>query len=332
MKRLVILVIVMGLFICGTVSAAEIEAYVTAKGEYGEVSTITGNGTAGQGTYSVDHPRFPVSDTRGNVYFLDGDQKKTKLRMWNGKRNTTIVDMAVNKVTRREGEFYTAGLAVVKNNVYFALKDRTYKVTNGIVSEMPKVAKWMKENQYHYIYRMESYQSQLAFMFWSKLGGGTYGFALYNPQNGSMEELLPTGWYGNPTNFELLPDGVMVATEGGFIYYEQFFPRKSIIVLNTNEGQILDVWVDKEKTIYYSLVKDKLKPIIRTIPRGTSNRHNDTEVFVGSTQGYTDGIADEVQMHHPTDFSWDGSGYIFSDRENNAIRKVWGDKGPLSLD
>jgi hypothetical protein len=302
----------------------EITSEVIKKGENGQVSTIIGNGTAGQGTFTVDHPRFPVADSNGNVYFLDGDQNHTKLRMFNGEKNITVVDMAVNKVTEREGQYYTAGLAIVKDTVYFALKDRAYKLIGDRVTEMTKVAQWMKDNEYHYIYRMESHEDDLVFMFWRK--NWTYGFARYDLTDGSVEELLPAGYYGNPTNFELVTGAVMVSTEGGEVYYEEFFPRKSVMVVNTNEGQILDVWAGNDKTIYYSLVKDKLKPVIRMIPKGTTNRHNEVQVFAGSIQGFVDGVADEVKMHYPTDFQWDGSGYIFSDRENNAIRKVWIDK------
>jgi hypothetical protein len=315
-----------GLGACARETTAA-ESNVVKQGEYGEVSTIVGNGTAGQGTYTTDHPRFPASNSKGVVYFLDGDQKNTKLRAWDGKKNKTLVDMKTNKVTRREGEFYTSGLAVVKDKVYFSSKDKAYKLVGDRVTEMTDIKKWMKDNEYHYIYRMEQEDDDLTFMFWRK--NWTFGFARYDLQSGDMELLLDAGWYGNPTNFEVLPEGVMIATEGGTVYYEKFFPRESSTIVDTNEGIILDVWADSDKTIYYSLVKDKLKPVIRMISKDTSNRQNDVEVFAGSVQGYVDGVQDEAEMHWPTDFTWDGTGYIFSDRENNAIRKVWIDSKPL---
>jgi hypothetical protein len=309
--------------------ASGIDAQVVSSGEYSQVSTIVGTGTAGQGTYTTDHPRFPVASGK-RVYFLDGDTQNTKLRYWDGKRNTTLVDMSTNKVTRREADFFTSGLAVTNGVVYFASKDHAYKVIGDRVTEMTNVVKWMKSHGYYYIYRMEKYQDDLVFMMWSKSSGGTYGFAHYDLQSGTVSELLEPTFLGNPTNFEALPDGILVATEGGQIYYEKYFPRQSMTFVDTNEGQILDAWIDEDKTLYYSIAKDKLKPVIRSVPNHT-HRTNENDVVAGSVSGYVDGIGDEVEMHDPTNFSWDGSGYIFADKENNTIRKLWIDRKPYSL-
>lgn len=327
-KRTVLGVLIALAFLWGVSRALAIESNVVEKGEHLEVSTIVGNGTQGQGDYTVDHPRFPVSDGEGNVYFIDGSQKTAKLRMWDGKKNKTIVDLRKNKVTGREGEFFSTGVAVAGKTVYFSSEEKAYKMIEERVTEVTDISKWMKENKFQYIYRMESAKDDLIFMLWRK--DDRYAFIRYTPEDRNIEELLPARRYGEPLNFELLPEGILISVRGGFLYYEQFFPRKSHTTVDTNEGTITDAWADEDKNIYYSLVKDKVRPTIRIIPQG-KKAYNETEDIVGSIAGFVDGIADEVQMDNPMDFSWDGSGYLFSDRESNAIRKLWIDKKPLYL-
>jgi hypothetical protein len=287
-----------------------IDSEVVTEGEYGQVSTIIGNGTAGQGEYTTDHPRFPAVDSKGNIYFIDGSQKTAKLRMFNGEKNTTVIDLRKDKVTRREGEFFHSGLVIINDTVYFSSEEKVYKLVDDRATELdPSIKQWMKDNQYEYVYRMEQYEGDLVLMLWSK--NWTHGFIKYDLDSKEIEELLPAQPYDAPTNFTILPQGILVSTESGNAHYEQFFPRQTITVVNTSNGIIKDVWMDKNKTIYYSIVDEKNKRAsIHTVS-------NDTGRNIG------------FALKSPTDFTWDGEGYVFSD--GNELKWIKLDR-PISED
>jgi hypothetical protein len=306
---------------------------IVSQGEYGQVSTITGNGTQGQGVYTLDHPRFPGVDSKGNVYFLDGSQKTMKLRKWDGEKNTTLVDMNKNVVTAREGDFYSTGLQVIKDTIYFSSKDKAYKLIGDRVTEIDEgIRTYMKENKYAYIFRMEQMHGDLVFMFYKK-GDYTsyyeYGFASWNLSTKTMTDISPPSQYYNPSNFFIQDRGIDIATLSGAIHYEKFFPSQFYDHLNTNMGQILDVWIAEDKNIYYAINQDK---VYFKIYRITGKGDDLGELVAGGAMGFRDGVADEVRMDYPTDFTWDGSGMIFADRDNNAIRKIWLDSKPLNYE
>lgn len=316
------------------VNAEATYAEIVKSGEYGQVSTIAGNGTQGQGAYTLDHPRFPAPDRKGNVYFLDGNQKTMKLRKWDGSRNTTVVDMKKNTVTAREGEFFSTGLEIINGQIYFSSEEKVYKLIGDRVTELdPAIKEWMKENHYVYIFRMEQYKNELVLMLFRK-GDYTqareYGFIKYNPATKAIEEVLPAMQYPNPSNFFMQDKGISVTSLTGAIYYEKFFPRESKDQLSTNEGQILDTWID-DSYVYFAINKDQTQYQIYRNPIGARGDYTLGELVVGGYMGYTDGVADEVRMDYPTDFVWDGSGYVFADRDSNAIRKIWIDSKPLSM-
>lgn len=316
-----------------TVHAESTYAETASEGEYGQVTTVVGNGTPSQGTYTLDHPRFPAVASNGNVYFLDGSQKTMKLRMWDGNKNKTIIDMKTNKVTAREGEFFSTGLQIVNDTVYFSSEEKVYKLVGNRATELDSdISRWMKDNHYVYIFRMEQYDNDLILMLFRK-GDYTqareYGFIRYDLGTGEIEEVLPATQFPNPTNFFMQEKGISVTSLTGAIYYEKFFPRTSKDQLNTNQGSILDTWID-DTDIYYVIQKDKVSFEIRSIPIGQRGEGLGTLV-AGGYMGYVDGVADEVKMDYPTDFVWDGTGYVFADRENNSIRKIWIDSKPLSM-
>jgi hypothetical protein len=329
MKRMIALTTLLAVIATSPVYAKEqIEAEVVSHGENGQVSTIVGNGTAVQGSYTTDHPRFPGSDGKGHIYFLDGDQRHSKLRMFDGKSNATLVDLTKNKVTKEEGEFYTTGLEIVKGSIYFASNNKVYRyVSKDRVTELDgKIKNWMKENQYTYIYRMEQHDGKLILMLWRK--NWTYGFASYDPKTRTMEEIFDATEQLGATNFFIHSKGIEISTTYGYVYYEKFFPRDSYDHVNINWGKVLDTWLDKEKRIYFVVEQDSNQYIIYRMSPGETIEKNEN-VLAGGFMGYTDGFSDEVRMQYPTDFTWDGSGYIFSDRDNNAIRKIWLDTPPL---
>lgn len=300
-------------------------AEVITQGENGQFSTIIGTGTAGQGEYTVDHPRFPAADGKGNVYFLDGSQKTAKLRMFNGAKNVTIANLREDKVTGREGEFYSSGLQIVGGTVFFSSIENVYKLVGERITLLSEnIRNWMKENQYEYIYRMEQFQGDLVLMLYSK--SNEYGFMRYHMDSGEIEELLGKSFYANPTNFSIHDKGIEVSSESGYIYYEKFYPRDGLYHLDTNVGQILDAWVGEDDDLYYALFRDKTKMLIYRNQKGVDDGFG--TLVTGSIRGYVDGVADQVQMDYATDFSWDGSGFLLSDRDNNVIRKLWLDVGP----
>ncbi len=326
MKR-IILISLAFLVAIGSTAYAEVSSDVVSHGEYGQVSTIAGNGTAGQGTYTMDHPRYPAPDSKGNVYFIDGSQKTAKLRMWNGSKATTIVDLRKNTVTKREGEFYATGLQIVNRSMFLSSNNKVYKVLGSRMSEIPSITRYMKDEKYKYIYRMEQYDGDLILMLWRK--NWTYAFVRYHISDDSMEEILPAAAYPSPTNFFMQDRGISISTEFGNVWYEKFFPRKSVDQIDTNTGKILDTWIT-ENGVYFVLLKDQTQVLIYMVPLNTVDDTGDDLVLIaGGPIGFYDGTADEVQMDGATDFVWDGSGYIFADEGSNALRKLWLDEKPL---
>lgn len=299
-------------------------AEVVTQGENGQVSTVIGTGTAGQGDYTVDHPRFPAADGEGNVYFLDGSQKTAKLRMFNGTKNVTVANLREDKVTAREGEFFSTGLQIVGGTLYFSSEENVYKLEGDRITLLNEsIRRWMKENQYEYVYRMEQFQGDLVLMLYSK--SNEYGFIRYHLNSGEIEELLGKSFYANPTNFFIHDKGIEVSSESGYIYYQKFYPKDAYYHLDTNVGMILDAWKGQDGLLYYALQRDKTKMLIYRIDQSGEGFGT---FIAGSIRGYVDGIADQVQMDFATDFSWDGSGFLFADRDSNAIRKLWIDVKP----
>lgn len=334
MKKVICMVILMTMLFSSIVSAAEDQVIKQERVQHGDnwqVSTIVGNGVDKQTDRSVWGPRFPSVDGAGNTYFLDGDQKNLKLRKYNGNRIETIVDMKKDKVMSRYKEWYSTGTAFINGNVYFSTNEDVFRVQGKQAFRLDTgIKEWMKNEDYHYIFRMEQHNNDLYFMMWSK--SWNWGFAKYDMETQSMELLLWGLYYSDPTNFFVTDEeGFLVSTGSGEIYYEDQYGEYSdllgsMMVLNTNDGKILDVWADDEKTIYFSMQTRRSDVLIRTITKEDSEEVNN---MVGSRLGYQDGSYDQVEMDYPTDFVWDGSGYIFADTYNHSIRKLWLDRKPM---
>jgi hypothetical protein len=243
-----------------------------------------------------------------------------------------LVDTQKNVVTKREGEFFSTGLQIIDDQVYFSSEEKVYKLIGDRVTELDeKIAEYMKDEHYAYIFRMEQYKGDLVLMLFRKGNYALpeYGFVKYDLDSGELETVLGPGHFPNPSNFFMQEKGISVTSMNGFIFYEKFFPRSSYAQMNTNQGAILDTWIDKDD-IYYVINKDTSKYVIYRNKIGTQVSDLGEKVAGGFT-GFTDGVADEVRMDYATDFSWDGSGFLFSDRDNNAIRKLWIDSRPLNI-
>lgn len=316
----------------GSVSAGEIKAEVVTRGEYGEVSSIMGNGTGAQGAYTVEGPRN-LAYQSGKIYFVDGTHERAKLRVYDGKKNTTLVNLVTDEVAAKNSEFFVStGVAVVDREVFISSHRELYLVKSSkskgnYLTRVPKVKDYMKKNGFDYIYRMESMGNDLYFMLAHKSRG--YGFIKYSAKTKSVEQVLEVKTYpSGPNNFYVDREGILIAFQSGIVRFESFFPRKSVDVIRTNEGAFVDMWTGKDGYLYYIENRDRVKWII-----GQRHRKNteDESLLAGGRRGYVDGLLDQVEMDGATDFVWDGSGYLFADKGNHAIRKVWLDSGPTSI-
>jgi hypothetical protein len=320
------------------------ESEIVEDGQWGQVSTIIGNGVAGDGPYQTDHPRYPGIDSKGNIWFMDGPHNNSRLRMYNGEEVETIMELKYNKIVRKQGYFTPTGLAVINDVVYISSIWDVYKVYKDdggeyrITQASPKIKQFMDARHgqnvnsysYKYVYRMEAYDGDLYLMLATKRVG-QYNFVKYDIENDTIEALMrrPKSYTG-AQNFYVDKEGILIAA-GGTIIAEDLYPRKTFLVVDTMQCCVFyDVFMDQEGYMYYSVREDKWKYRIVTHHRKDTSAV--TTVAGGSGTNLVDGIMDEAQMDTAEGFIWDGSGYLFTDARNHAIRKLWIDVPPSSLE
>lgn len=315
------------------ISAAAIKAEVVKVGEEGQVSTIIGNGTASQGKYTVEGPRNLDVDGK-KIYFVDGKHDKALLRVFDGKTNSTYVKLAGDEVAGKNSKYFVStGLAVVDREVFVSSHVKLYSVKSKTLTKekylthVSKLHDYMDKNGYDYIFRMEEYDKKLYFMLAKK--NGTYGFVSYDVKDKTIiEELEPKIYPSSPNNFYVDEDGILIAFQSGVIQFEGLFPRRTIEVVETNTGSFLDAWTTQNGYLHYIELRDRTQNIIERRHRSDVD---DLSLVAGSRRGYVDGMLDQVEMDGATDFVWDGSGYVFADKGNHAIRKLWVDTPPTSV-
>lgn len=299
------------------------------KGQEGQVSTIWGNGTQGQTERSMDHPRDIQVDSKGNVWFVDGSQTTAKLRMFDGQKNTTVIDLIQNKITRRNGYFASAGLAIIHDNVYISSTADVFQVVNGRITQLtPKITEYMKSKRLENIYRIESYKNYLYIMFFGK--SNLFHIARYNINGGAVEEVLPSKPMPSPYSFYVHGENeIFIGTETGYVLWEILFPRSTKVAFEFYDHQVdvSDIWIGTNDSLYMVAWEEQSKAIIYENPIGVNV--DDVVPLIGSRRGFTDGFYDEVEMDYPLDFVWDGTGYIFADMGNHSIRKLWTNVGPM---
>lgn len=98
--------------------------------------------------------------------------------------------------------------------------------------------------------------------------GGEYLFVDYSPVHKDFIKLLKDTFPGDAQNFFIDKQGILVATEGGTVYYDNFFPRRSKTVIDTNVGGFLDAWWDKDDNLYVSVMEGHTKSEVWEIPNG----------------------------------------------------------------
>ena len=297
----------------------QIDAHTTVKGEEQEVSTIYGNGT----TAMLDHPRNTQVDANGCYYVVSGDQYKPKIiKLCKGKADT-VISLMDQPVAKRKGFFAVSGLAVINGRIFVSDIDTLYEVKNGHLTEVdPRIRGWMGENRFQDIFRMQPYKGWIYFLMKSK--SMEWIIARYHPEKKVIEEVIDRTVYPSPYNFRVVNENeILITTKGGYLIRETIFPRNTTTIIDMGDPgcMILDAWIAKDNDLYFVVMRDQAEQIVYRTPKGGTP--DDWEVIAGSRRGYRDGYKDEVEMDWATDFVWDGSGYVFSDMGNHAIRKLW---------
>lgn len=301
---------------------------VVQKGEEGQVTTVWGNGTRGQNETQLNMPRQLQLDSKGNLYFIDGDGQSGKIRMFDGKKNTTVLDLKENKVARQKGEFYVGGMVILNDVLYLASIDDLYVVEDGrLRTATPKVAQYLKKNRLDSIIQVEKYQDYIYFLIGNK--SRQYHMARYNTVSGEMETVFDTKPIPEPYSFYVHQGNeIYIGTKNGYVVMEKLFPRQSLAVIETADPMtdISDVWIGEDDDLYYVSWRDQAEHIIYQDPKGPGSG---VIPLIGSRRGFVDGFYNEVELDYPIDFIWDGSGFLFADMGNHTIRKYWTENGPM---
>jgi hypothetical protein len=301
------------------------------KGQEGQVTTIWGNGTQGQTERTMDHPRALGVDSKHNIYFVDGSQSSAKLRVFDGKQNKTVVDLIENKITRRNGYFISTGLVIIHDNVYISNNEDVFLVKDGrITSYTPKIKTYMENKRLSDIFRMEKHGNYMYLMFMDK--SQQFNIARYDTTKGGVvEEIVPTKPMPSPYNFYVHGDNeIFIATTMGYVLWETLFPRETKVAWEFGDPKtyVSDIWIGKDDGLYMVAWENQVKAVLYDNPIGLDA--NELKPIIGSRRGFVDGFNDEVEMDYPTDFIYDGTGFIFADMGNNAIRKYWTENGPMN--
>ena len=299
------------------------------KGIEGQVSTLWGNGTQGQNERNMDHPRDVQIDSKGRIYFIDGSETTAKLRMFDGEKITTVIDLVDNKITRREGYFAVAGMVIMHGNVYVCSTQDLFLVKDGHMTQFtPKIRAYMDKKNLNHIYRVEQYKDYIYLMFMDK--SNQYHIARYNTNGGDVEQVIETKPMPNPYNFYVHGENeIFIASSTGYVVWEILFPRETRTAWEDADPktEIVDVWIGSNDSMYMVAWEDQTNHLIYENPIGKDA--DEVVTLAGSRRGFTDGIDDEAELDYPIDFVWDGSGYVFADMGSHSIRKVWTSIGPM---
>lgn len=310
------------------VQGSDIRSEYTEQGQEGQVSTVWGNGTQGQNERHLDRPRDIQIDSKGNIYFVDGDHRNAKVRMFDGKQNQTIVDLVNNKVAERDGYFLSAGMVIIDDHIYVASDQDVYLVKDGRITQLtPKIQAYMEKMRLENIYRLEKYKNYLYIMFANK--SHQFHIARYPVAGGEVEQVIETKPISSPYNFYVAGENdIFIASQLGYVFWETLFPRETRIAWEAGDPktEIVDMWIGKDDALYFVAWENQALHQIYRNPKGIDA--GEVSPIVGSRRGFVDGFSDEVQLDYPIDFVWDGSGYLFADMGNHTIRKYWTDVGP----
>ena len=300
------------------------------KGEEGQVTTVWGNGTKGQTERSMDHPRDLAIDSKKNIYFIDGGQTSAKLRVFDGEKNKTVVDLVNNKISRRKGYFLATGLVIIHDYVYISNNEDVYMVKEDRITQYtPKIQAYMKNKGLSDIFRLESYKDYLYIMFMNK--SRQFHIARYDTvKGGAIEEIIPTKPMPSPYNFYVHGENeIFISSSIGYVIWEILFPRQTKVAWEFGDPKTIvsDIWIGSNDSLYMMAWENQVKHVLYENPPGIDATA--LTPVIGSRRGFVDGFEDEVEMDYPTDFIYDGTGFLFADMGNHCIRKLWTNNGPM---
>jgi hypothetical protein len=314
----------------GVVAGSGTDSEKVTEGEEGQVSTLNGNGTQNQNEMALSLPGDIATDSKGNTYFIDGSEDEKKLRMYDGEKNSTIVDLMENKIIRRDGHFNSSGIVVIHDNVYISNEKDIYQVVDDRITQLtPKIRKYMEREKLATVYRIEKHKDFIYILFQNK--SLQYHMAKLNVAEDKIETVFDTKPLPTPYSFYVHGDNeIFLATTNGYVIWEVLFPRETRIAFETGDPttEIVDVWIGADDSMYFVAWEEQTRAILYEDPVGD----NDSGAYpvMGSRRGFVDGFNDEVEMDHPMSFEWDGTGYVFADRGNHALRKYWTETGPMN--
>ena len=308
------------------VEGSDIISETAKKGKDGTVSTIVGNGTD-----EIEGPRKVQLDSKKNIWFVDGDHQNARLRKWDGKEVKTVIDLVHNKTTDGDGYFFTAGLAIIHDNVYISSTKELYMLENNTLQPVSRqIRQYLEEHNMENIYRVREYKDKVYMMLGGK--GKKFMIISFDPVTKGIKQVTEPKPYASPYNFYVHNDNeIMIATELGYVVWEKLHPRQTqYIDFGDAQIKIADTWVDDNRNLYMVTWEEQTRSFIYKDEPGKG--WDNMQVVAGGRRGFVDGFKEEVEMDQPIDFVWDGSGYIFADIGNNSIRKLWWKEKPSEVE
>lgn len=299
-------------------------AEVVKKGQEGQVTTIFGTGVQGQNEYQMNHPAYLQVDKKNNIYFIDGDRQNQKLRMFDGKKLSTVAELSRSKINRT-GEFWTTGVALINNQLYVSSTEEIYYVEDGRIHKaLGDFEQYKRDWRLGELWRMKRQGDKIYLMIALKGRAHTFHFAEYHYKTGEFTTIIDRSDYYKPFSFYIQDQWVVVSCHLGDIVAESLFPREKFYVYKSGDSEdiITEVWLTKEEEVMFA-GHNRNEAFIYFLPD-----HSPLEKIAGARRGYQDGFRDEVEMDNPMDFVWDGSGYLFVDPGNHVIRKLWTTRKP----
>lgn len=298
----------------------EARAEVVNQGEEFQVSSVIGTGVGDQSENNLYYPAYTQVSDSGEIFFVDGDVKNHKIRKINDGKITTVMDLVNNKLNN-DGQFFATGLIHMGKNllmvsnssdIFYIEKDRMHRVPGD-------VPKYMNDHHLENIWRMKKQGDDLYVMFRLKGHANTYHIAEYDIETNTLKPIIEKSDYFHPFNFYVDENNIYVATQMGYIFREQLFPKQKTAYYHAKDAKVnvTDLWKTADGQLMFSLHDGSYAWVMKE--EGERN----FVTVVGSKRGYQDGVLDEVMMDNPMDFTYDGSGYIFADPGNHVIRKLW---------
>ena len=297
----------------------EARAEVIQQGEEFQVSTIMGTGVGTQGNNTMYYPAYTQVSDAGEIFFVDGDINNQKIRKIKNGKIEIVMDLTNNKLNQ-SGKFFTTGLIHMgKNLLMISNSFDIFYIDGGRIHRVPgDVPKYMEDHHLVSIWRLKKQGDDIYIMFKLKGYAATYHIAQYDIETDTLTPIIERSDYYHPFNFYVDDNNIYVATQMGYIYRDQLFPKQKTAFYHAKDSEVTvtDVWKTAGGEIMFSLHDGSYAWIMKEEGNSFAN-------VAGSIRGYQDGVLDEVMMDNPMDFTYDGSGYIFVDPGNHVIRKLW---------